>query len=549
MKINNKTFLSLCAISLLTIIMAGSLIIYILYNNFSAEVKRQLAQECEYIATALNLNGEEYLTHNFSSENRITLIASDGRVIFDNKADASSLENHLDRPEVTQAISSGSGQSTRLSDTLGEKTYYYAQLLDNGNVIRMAITTQSLFGILVSSVWYILITCAAVLIIAALISKALTKSIVSPINNIRLDEPLENKTYDELAPLLVRIDKQNKTIADQIETISTKQNEIEYIMENMKESFIIFNREGNVLYLNRSAKLIFKEAEGCGYPALCRDGEYLKAVEKALSGKDSSFKMSMSGKTYAVSVCAVDKLDNSYALIMMMMDITQNEEAETMRREFSANVSHELKTPLASITGYAEIIENGLADKKDIPKFAGLIRKEAQRQLSLINDIIRLSNLEERSYESEKSPVDLYLLAEEAVQNLNEKAQKRKIKVSLSGESVTVNGISHVLYEIIYNLLDNAVSYSHDKNNVDMFVGKAENNKARIIVKDTGIGIPEKDMDRVFERFYRVDKSRSKETGGTGLGLSIVKHGVMIHNGSVAIKSKVEEGTTVTVEL
>ncbi len=549
MKINNKTFLSLCAISLLTIFMAGSLIIYILYNNFSAEVKRQLAQECEYIATALNLNGEEYLTHNFSSENRITLIASDGRVIFDNKADASSLENHLDRPEVTQAISSGSGQSTRLSDTLGEKTYYYAQLLDNGNVIRMAITTQSLFGVLVSSVWYILITCAAVLIIAALISKALTKSIVSPINNIRLDEPLENKTYDELAPLLVRIDKQNKTIADQIETISTKQNEIEYIMENMKESFIIFNREGNVLYLNRSAKLIFKEAEGCGYPALCRDGEYLKAVEKALSGKDSSFKMSMSGKTYAVSVCAVDKLDNSYALIMMMMDITQNEEAETMRREFSANVSHELKTPLASITGYAEIIENGLADKKDIPKFAGLIRKEAQRQLSLINDIIRLSNLEERSYESEKSPVDLYLLAEEAVQNLNEKAQKRKIKVSLSGESVTVNGISHVLYEIIYNLLDNAVSYSHDKNNVDMFVGKAENNKARIIVKDTGIGIPEKDMDRVFERFYRVDKSRSKETGGTGLGLSIVKHGVMIHNGSVAIKSKVEEGTTVTVEL
>ena len=230
----------------------------------------------------MNLNGEEYLTHNFSSENRITLIASDGRVIFDNKADASSLENHLDRPEVTQAISSGSGQSTRLSDTLGEKTYYYAQLLDNGNVIRMAITTQSLFGILVSSVWYILITCAAVLIIAALISKALTKSIVSPINNIRLDEPLENKTYDELAPLLVRIDKQNKTIADQIETISTKQNEIEYIMENMKESFIIFNREGNVLYLNRSAKLIFKEAEGCGYPALCRDGEYLKAVEKAL---------------------------------------------------------------------------------------------------------------------------------------------------------------------------------------------------------------------------------------------------------------------------
>lgn len=547
MKMKVKVFLSMCVVSIVTLLIASTSIIYAIYGSFTAQMKNELSDEAHYLSEAVEMGSTDYLyTVGAHSENRITYIAGDGTVLYDSVADVSEMENHADRPEVISAVQNGEGDATRLSDTLGEKTYYYAVRLSDGSVIRIANTTKSIYGIIASVATVIVLICLASLILAAFFSRLLTRAIVNPINAIDLEQPLSNETYDELVPLLTRIEKQNRTIRAQIETITSKQNEIEYIAENMQEAFLIFGAGGEVLYSNKSAKIIFHGAPGKNYTALMRGSDYLTAVKKALSGEASSFKTTFEGKIYAGNITPVKETGNHYAAVMLMADRTQSEQAEQMRREFSSNVSHELKTPLASIIGYAEIIENGLADKKDIPEFASRIRREAQRQLALIEDIIRLSNLEERSLEGEFETVDLYEVASEAKESLVRKAAERAVALTLHGKCSEMRGVRHILYEVVHNLTDNAVSYTPAGGNVDVTVDSDAEN-VTLTVADNGIGIPADDIARIFERFYRVDKSRSKETGGTGLGLSIVKHGVAIHKGVIGIESKEGVGTRITV--
>jgi two-component system phosphate regulon sensor histidine kinase PhoR len=538
----------MCLVSVITLLIASASILYILYGSFTSQMKAELANEAHYLAQAVEIGGTAYLNvTGAASENRITYIASDGTVLYDNEADAEAMENHAERPEVVQAMQDGEGEATRHSDTIGEKTYYYAVRLSDASILRIANTVKSFYGVIASVGAVIALICAASLLFAMVVSRLLTRAVIKPFDAIDLENPLRNKkTYDELVPFLTRIEKQNRTIRAQIETITSKQSEIEYIAENMREAFLIFGANGVVLYANKSAEAVFHGALGRHYTALMRASGYLEAVKAAVGGEASAFRVTFEGRIYAANIAPVREADGRYAAVLLLSDRTEGEAAEEMRRAFSANVSHELKTPLSSIIGYAEIIENGLADRADVPEFASRIRREAQRQLALIEDIIRLSNLDEQSFEGAFETVDLYEIAAEAKDSLAGKAADKNIALELSGTQSMMRGIRHLLYEVVHNLCDNAVSYTPAGGRVDVCVTHAGGSVA-LTVSDNGIGIPSGDIARIFERFYRVDKSRSKETGGTGLGLSIVKHAVAVHNGTINVESREGAGTRITV--
>ena len=534
-----------------TVLLASIVIIMgCLYEYFSNIQKDKLADELDIAASAVELYGTDYLKNIDSERYRITWIQTDGKVIYDTQAGADSMENHADRQEVKQALAEGEGSSSRYSDTLMEKTSYYARLLDDGSVLRVS-TTYATAGLLVLGMLQpILVVLIAALVLSGILARRISKRIVEPMNSIDLDRPLENDTYEELSPLLNRINQQHKEIEMQMRYLKQRTDEFTQITESMKEGLILLDNKGNVLSINEAAQNILETDSDCigqSFLSIERSRNINNAIQSAFEEGHSEIYAQYGSREYQVDISRIESGGETVGAVLLAFDITEQQNAQRNRREFTANVSHELKTPLQGIIGSAELIENGMVKPEDMPRFIGHIRKEASRLVTLIEDIIRLSQLDEgRQMPSEQ--VDLFELAEEVRSVLEGACEAKNINMKLMGEHVCVDGVKRLLYEIIYNLCDNAVKYNNEGGIAEIDISSDEKN-AYITVRDSGIGIPQDQQERVFERFYRVDKSHSKESGGTGLGLSIVKHAVSYHNGAVSMKSEPGNGTEIRVAL
>lgn len=534
-----------------TVLLASIVIIMgCLYEYFSNIQKDKLADELDIAASAVELYGTDYLKNIDSERYRITWIQADGKVIYDTQAGADSMENHADRQEVKQALAEGEGSSSRYSDTLMEKTSYYARLLDDGSVLRVS-TTYATAGLLVLGMLQpILVVLIAALVLSGILARRISKRIVEPMNSIDLDRPLENDTYEELSPLLNRINQQHKEIEMQMRYLKQRTDEFTQITESMKEGLILLDNKGNVLSINEAAQNILETDSDCigqSFLSIERSRNINNAIQSAFEEGHSEIYAQYGSREYQVDISRIESGGETVGAVLLAFDITEQQNAQRNRREFTANVSHELKTPLQGIIGSAELIENGMVKSEDMPRFTGHIRKEASRLVTLIEDIIRLSQLDEgRQMPSEQ--VDLFELAEEVRSVLEGACEAKHINMKLMGEHVSIDGVKRLLYEIIYNLCDNAVKYNNEGGIADIDISSDEKN-AYITVRDSGIGIPQDQQQRVFERFYRVDKSHSKESGGTGLGLSIVKHAVSYHNGTVSMKSEPGNGTEIRVSI
>ena len=534
-----------------TVLLASIVIIMgCLYEYFSNIQKDKLADELDIAASAVELYGTDYLKNIDSERYRITWIQADGKVIYDTQAGADSMENHADRQEVKQALAEGEGSSSRYSDTLMEKTSYYARLLDDGSVLRVS-TTYATAGLLVLGMLQpILVVLIAALVLSGMLARRISKRIVEPMNSIDLDRPLENDTYEELSPLLNRINQQHKEIEMQMRYLKQRTDEFTQITESMKEGLILLDNKGNVLSINEAAQNILETDSDCigqSFLSIERSRNINNAIQSAFEEGHSEIYAQYGSREYQVDISRIESGGETVGAVLLAFDITEQQNAQRNRREFTANVSHELKTPLQGIIGSAELIENGMVKPEDMPRFIGHIRKEASRLVTLIEDIIRLSQLDEgRQMPSEQ--VDLFELADEVKGVLEGACEAKNINMKLMGEHVCVDGVKRLLYEIIYNLCDNAVKYNNEGGIADIDISSDEKN-AYITVRDSGTGIPQDQQERVFERFYRVDKSHSKESGGTGLGLSIVKHAVSYHNGTVSMKSEPGNGTEIRVSI
>lgn len=534
-----------------TVLLASIVIIMgCLYEYFSNIQKDKLADELDIAASAVELYGTDYLKNIDSERYRITWIQADGKVIYDTQAGADSMENHADRQEVKQALAEGEGSSSRYSDTLMEKTSYYARLLDDGSVLRVS-TTYATAGLLVLGMLQpILVVLIAALVLSGILARRISKRIVEPMNSIDLDRPLENDTYEELSPLLNRINQQHKEIEMQMRYLKQKTDEFTQITESMKEGLILLDNKGNVLSINEAAQNILETDSDCigqSFLSIERSRNINNAIQSAFEEGHSEIYAQYGSREYQVDISRIESGGETVGAVLLAFDITEQQNAQRNRREFTANVSHELKTPLQGIIGSAELIENGMVKPEDMPRFIGHIRKEASRLVTLIEDIIRLSQLDEgRQMPSEQ--VDLFELADEVKSVLEGACEAKHINMKLMGEHVCVDGVKSLLYEIIYNLCDNAVKYNNEGGIADIDISSDEKN-AYITVRDSGIGIPQDQQQRVFERFYRVDKSHSKESGGTGLGLSIVKHAVSYHNGTISMNSEPGNGTEIRVSI
>ena len=546
-----KIFKNMCLTALLTVLLSSLLITVVYYGDFEARMKSEVRAETDYIKAAVEHSGEEYLRSLSGSRNRVTLIEADGAVLYDNYADASSMENHRERPEVKRALSGGAGEDTRVSGTLSKQTFYYAVKLANGQVLRVASTTDTVFSALLAVLPWVLGAAALVAAITAVFSHFLTKKIVAPINRLDLDHPEDNVIYDEFSPLLTKIGKQNEVIARQMRSLREKQEEFTSITENMSEGFLVLDHNTDILSYNTSALRLLgadtlpaKSRQSA--LALNRSAAFRSAVDTALSGVRAEQLLRENGRCCQILANPVLREREVVGAVVVLLDITEREERENLRREFTANVSHELKTPLTSISGFAEIIQNGIVKPEDVPRFAGNIYVESQRLVSLVDDILKLSRLDEEDVQLEREDFDLAALAQDVAGRLRPAAKKKGLVLTVDGEQAGIHGVKSIVDEMIYNLCDNAVKYNRRGGSVAVTVRNTPAG-AELAVADTGIGIPAADRDRVFERFYRVDKSHSKEIGGTGLGLSIVKHGAAFHNARVSLESTEGTGTTVTL--
>lgn len=542
-----RVFGSIFLTALVTLVVTASLLLVAVHSGLTQDLQERLSNECNYIAAA-TASGDEQELQRIGSvyADRITLVDADGTVLYDNERDAAEMENHALRPEIAEALEKGVGESSRLSDTLTEQTYYYAIRLTDGTVLRVASTADSAFGALsTASPWIVLIVLLA-LLVAALLASWLTHVFLEPIVTLDLHEPLKNDAYDELSPLLHRMDKQNHKIASQLGELKRRQAEFDDITARMDEGLVLFSAQGDILFANRAVRALFpKDSATGGYMTLCRDAEYIRVVEEALGGESAHGRMEKDGCVYSLTASSVAGEGQGHAAVLFVVDITEREQAERQRQEFTANVSHELKTPLTSIMGFAEIMENGIVRPEDIGRFAGKIRSEAMRLLTLIEDIIRLSRLDEGA-PVPFEPVELAALCGTVRDRLMHKAAENKITLHVKGAPVTVSGQRRTLEQMIFNLADNAIAYNKPHGSVTLETGE-ENGAPFVRVSDTGIGIAPADQPRVFERFYRVDKSHSKQTGGTGLGLSIVKHGAALHHAQIDLHSTLGEGTEITL--
>ena len=521
-----------------------------LYEYFGSVEKKQLRDELELASVAVERGGEDYLSSISSERYRLTWIAPDGTVLYDTVTDAESLENHADREEVREALAHGEGESSRYSSTILQKTMYCARRLTDGSVLRISISRATAGVLLIGMVQPILIVVIVALILSAVLARRLSRRIVRPLNELDLEHPLENNAYEELSPLLGRINHQHRQIDEQMRELEQQRTEFSQITGSMREGLVLLDEKERVLSINPAACRLFDADERCvgqDFLTLDRSHDIRLAIADAMAQGHGEARTERGGRVWQFDVSRILSGTAAVGAVLLAFDITERETAEQNRREFTANVSHELKTPLQGIIGSAELLENGMVQPDDVPRFVGHIRKEAQRLVTLIGDIIRLSQLDEGDV-MPRETVDLLTLSQEAADDLTAAAEQKNVTISVTGESTCVSGVRRLLYEVIYNLCDNGVKYNVEGGSVSVRVGM-EDGKAVVSVTDTGIGIAPEHQGRIFERFYRVDKSHSKASGGTGLGLSIVKHAVQYHHGTVELQSEEGKGTTIRILL
>lgn len=545
-----RIFRAVC-ISAVTVLCASIILIMgVLYGYFNDVRKNQIKAELSLAKNAVETEGVSYLENlkNESADYRITWIDKSGNIIFDTQSNSESMENHLEREEVKEAFANGSGESERYSSTLTEKMMYCAELLDDGTVLRISVSQLTVLTLLLGIAQPVAIVFVIALVVSFIFASRISKRIVKPLNEIDLDNPLENDAYDELSPFLSKISNQQKKIKLQENQLSQRKNEFLAITSNMNEGLVLLGKDKKVISINPSAESFFTSEADCtgmDFIRLERNPDIIKALERAEIQDTSEIQVNRNGRIFQLNISCIRDMGELSGFVILIFDITEKSDSENRRREFTANVSHELKSPLQSIMGSAELIENGLVKKEDMPKFIGNIHSEATRLLTLINDIIKLSKLDEGTTLSEKD-FDLYSLVKENIEVLKSSAEKKNISVSFKGESLMMKSMKPLVSEIVYNLIDNAIKYNVENGSVEISISRDKNNII-LSVSDTGIGIPEEYQERVFERFYRVDKSHSKETGGTGLGLSIVKHAVQDIGADIKLESRCGKGTVVTV--
>ena len=544
-----KISITMCLMTAVSVIITAVMISLVIYRKNYNEMKSMIRAEAEYISQAIDTEDINYLESVKNvTPSRITWIDSNGNVIYDSAGE--NLSNHSDRPEIIDAVKNGSGESSRLSETFSEQTYYYAVKLTNGTILRMSDTTSSIYHDIFSALPYTVIVIAIIIILAIIVSNNETEKIIKPINELDLDNPSNNLKYDELAPLLRRIEKQNSDIEKYNSELKAKPVEFETVTENMSEGLIIINQKSTILSCNKSAVAILGGGE-YNYISksvfdLNHSKNFVDAVENAVVGKHDETALTINNRSYMVITNPVKHFDKISGAVIIIIDVTEKESREELRREFSANVSHELKTPLTAISGFAEIMKDGWAKPEDYQMFALKIYNETQRLINLIEDIIKLSRLDENKIEITKESVDMLVLAKDAAARLSSKAKDKNISVTVNGDHGNITGVRQILDEMIYNLCDNAIKYNKKNGKVEVIVKDYISNVS-VTVKDNGIGIPAEDLDRVFERFYCVNKSHSKESGGTGLGLSIVKHGAIFHKAKINIDSTLGIGTSIEI--
>ena len=530
-------------------LLASALLFFgVMYRDYEDGAFARLRAEAAAIAQGLDAVGSDYFD-SFAPDDRVTWIAANGTVLYDSAAPAQLLESHAGREEIDQALQTGEAQTSRYSKTLLQRTFYYAKLLEGGTVLRVSCTQNSLPAMILMLLTPFLWVATLVLILCGVLSYRLARQITKPLNAINPDNPAPLPSYPELTPLFDKLREQNRTIGKQMNELQLRQREFTAITENMREGFLLVDCKMHVLSSNHSALEVLGRRElkpGCLlYDAECSQ-EIFDAVDTALSGSHAELLLTIDETSWQVLANPVVASGQVAGAVVLFMDVTEREQRERLRREFSANVSHELKTPLTSISGFAELMKEGLVPPEKIPEFSGDIYKESLRLIGLVNDIIQLSRLDENSTQFQRAPVDLYDLCAQSLERLSPVAARQSVTLALTGEHAEIEGVEQLLKEMIYNLLDNAIKYNVPGGSVTASVRKSAG-RTILSVADTGIGIPYAHQPRVFERFYRVDKSHSKEVGGTGLGLSIVRHAAQYHGARLELKSQPGKGTTITV--
>ena len=543
-----KIFQSILLVAGCVLLASLLIIMGFLYDYFGGVEGNQLRDELSLASAAVEDGGTDYLARLTADRYRLTWIAADGSVIYDTKTDAESLENHASRAEVSQALTTGTGESTRYSSTLMEKTMYYAQRLDDGTVLRISISRATVGMIAVGMIQPLLIVLIVALILSGLLARRLSRRIVDPLNSLDLEHPLDNDAYEELSPLLKRIHRQHVEIQTQLRELREKTDEFTQITGSMREGLVLLDEHGSILSINAAAQTLFgadAQCVGRDFLTIERSHEISAAIQAAVTDGHSEVRAERAGRVYQFDISRITSDGKLLGTVILAFDNTEQEFAERNRREFTANVSHELKTPLQGIIGSAELIGSGMVKPEDLPRFVGHIHDEASRLVTLIDDIIRLSQLDEGG-ELPTEEVDLLALSRETAESLRPAAEKKHVTLEVSGESAPVMGVRRLLYEIVYNLCDNAIKYNVEGGSVRVETACGPET-VQLTVSDTGIGIAPDQQERVFERFYRVDKSHSKASGGTGLGLSIVKHAVQLHRGTIALQSEPGKGTCIRV--
>lgn len=556
-----RIFRSICIVAMGVFLASIALFMCVIYDYFTNAQHDQLKTQTELAVQGFNAireldkiqrhgsDGSDYFSNLETDNYRITWIDSDGTVLYDSKSDNFEMENHLEREEIKEALKNGYGESSRYSSTLMERSLYSAQLLPDGTVLRLSIAQNTVLMLLIGMAQPICVIFFIAFIFSIIFASRLSKSIVKPLNEVNLDDPMSNEKYDELAPLLKRIQKQQNQIKSQNLELHRKQVEFETVTSEMNEGIILLNKDYDILSINNAAKKLFVSDDGyIGHNFLTLDHSYKiqKLISDASEGIDSEQKIHFENGEYQLNANPVVSSGDITGIVLLAFDITEKEKTEMMRREFTANVSHELKTPLHTISGYAELMKNSMVKSEDIPKFSEHIYSEAQRMINLVEDIIRLSHLDEGSEDMKKEETDIFKIAKDVVQTLSDAAKAAEVTINIIGGSTMLYAIPQLIHGIIYNLCDNAIKYNQKGGSVLIEIKNTEKSVV-LSVCDTGIGILPEHQERIFERFYRVEKSRSKAVGGTGLGLSIVKHAASLHNAQLSVHSIIDAGTTITV--
>ncbi|MCR5034987.1 MAG: PAS domain S-box protein [Clostridia bacterium] len=546
-----KVFRYIAIVAVFVFLASSFLTMGVLYSYFTKLQTTQMKEHAALISRGIELNGEKYFDDLTSEEYRITWMAADGTVKYDNQISVDKLDNHLQREEIRDALKTGEGESTRYSTTLMEKMFYVAQRLDDGSILRLADSQQSILGLLLGMLQPLLIIAVVALVLSVILAYRLSKRIIQPINELNLDEPSGDGMYEELKPFLNRIRDQKRQIRIQEETLRQKKEEFEAVTKNLPEGMLLMDSEGKILSLNKAAAEflgIGSRSVGANISGQREAQELIPFIEHALAGSQEETVIHTGKGEYQAMVSPVLSGQQVTGVTILILDMSEKKKAEIIRREFTANVSHELKTPLQTISGNAELLSEGYVQPERVPEFAQKIYDESQRMIALVEDIIELSQLDEGGASLQKEEVDLYAIAEMTVSNLSQAAEQAEVTFDVEGSSVLMAGIPQLLESMTYNLCDNAIKYNRPGGSVRVRVS-SDGSNACLSVADDGIGIPKEHQERIFERFYRVDKSHSREVGGTGLGLSLVKHAVKAHGGTIQLYSALDQGTEIVVTL